>query len=319
MRYSLLSRFQGALLGSLVGEILVREGCKHQAWGGVSLTSPKPEDAQTLPQLSVWNQLATSGIESLIRCGRLNLEDWWLLLEKTPSSLGLKSVPSMSESAVATIPVALFFHEDELKLRQQLLTCQDLWQHQAEASQGVLAIAYAISLALTEQLDYATLIPRIQLYVGNLETSQSPLMRQLEQVQMLLKKGSGLETTLTQLRRDAQIRGESLGRAHTSIVLAFYCFLSTPEDFRLAVRRAARTDYQPQITTALTGALAGAYNSIIGIPVSWRLTANRISSGNQRLQLADRLLEAWAGVYDLSALGQGQLLAVAAPRVIQPR
>jgi hypothetical protein len=316
MRYSLLSRFQGALLGSFVGEILVRVGYQNQALGGVAHTSPKLGEAQTDQQLSLWSQLATCGTESLIRCGRLNLEDWWLLWEKTPSSLCLKSVATMSESAVATLPIALFFHEDEVKLRQQLLTCQDVWQHQSEASEGVLAIAYAISLALREQLDCATLIPRIQLYVG---TSESPVIRQLEQVQILLEKGAGLETTLTQLRRDAQSRGEPLGRAHTSIALAFYCFLSTPEDFRLSVSRAARTCYQPQITAALTGALAGAYNSITGIPVSWRLTANRISSGNQRLQIADRLLEVWAGVYDVSALGQGPPLAVAAPRVIQPR
>jgi hypothetical protein len=316
MRYSLLSRFQGALLGSVVGENLVRVGCQNHPSGGVSLTSPKLEEAQTHQQLSVWSQLATCGAESLIRCGRLKLEDWWLLWEKTPSSLCLNSVPSMSESAVATLPIALFFHEDEVKLRQQLLTSQDLWQHQSEALEGVLAIAYAISLALTEQLDCATLIPRIQLYLG---TSQSPLIRQLEQVQMLLEKRAGLETTLTQLRREAQIRGETLGRAHTSIALALYCFLSTPEDFRLAVSRAALTCYQPQTTATLTGALAGAYNSIIGIPVSWRLTANRISSGNQRLQLADRLLEVWAGFYDVSASAQGKPLAVAAPRVIQPR
>lgn len=316
MRYSLLSRFQGALLGSFMGEILVRVGCQNPSFGGVLLTPPKREETQTHQQLSIGNQVATWGTESLIRCGRLNLEDWRRLWEKTPSSLCLESVPSMNESALATLPIALFFHEDELKLRQQLLTYQDLWQHQSEASEGVLAIAYAISVALREQLDCATLIPRIQLYLG---TSQSPLMRQLEQVQMLLNKGAGLETTLTQLRREAQMRGEPLGRAHTSISLAFYCFLSTPEDFRLAVSRAAQTCYQPQITAALTGALAGAYNSIIGIPVNWRLTANRISSANQRLQLADRLLEVWAGVYDVSALGQGQPLAVAAPRVIQPR
>ena len=115
------------------------------------------------------------------------------------------------------------------------------------------------------------------------------------------------------------MRGEPLGRAHTCIALAFYCFLSTPENFRLAVSRATRTSYQPHLTTALTGALAGAYNSIIGIPVSWRLTANRISQGTQRLSLAKRLIEVWAGVYDVSVLTQDQPLAVAAPRVIQPR
>ena len=316
MRYSLISRFRGALLGSFVGEILVRAGCQERVLGGFTLAAPKPEDAQTNPTLSEWSQLATCGTESLIRCGALNLEDWWLFWGKTPSRGVLKSAGSSSESALATLPIALFFHEDQVKLRQQLLLCTQLWQHQPESSEGVLAISYAISLALTEKLDVATLIPRT---LGYVETSLTPLVQQLKQVQTLLEQGAGLETTLTQLRRNAQSRGETLGMPHTSIALAFYCFLSTPEDFRLCVSRAIRTPYQPQITAALTGALAGVYNSINGIPVSWRLAANRISSGIQRLQLAERLFEVWAGVYDMSALDRGQQLAVAAPRVIQPR
>jgi ADP-ribosylglycohydrolase len=315
MKYSLLNRFRGALLGSYVGEVLGRIGCQEQVLGRVSLSLPKPEDAQPNQTLSEWSQLATCGTESLIRCGRLNIEDWLLLFGKTPSSLLLKSVTSSSEAAVATLPIALFFHEDEVKLRQQLLTVAQLWQHQPEVCDGVLVVAYAIALALTEKLDIATLIPCTLTYLG---TSQSPLVRQLERVQMLLEEGAGLDTTLTQLRQDARSRGEPLVGSYTPIALAFYCFLSTPEDFRLCVSRAATT-YQPQITATLTGALAGVYNSSIGIPVSWRLAANRISSGRQRLQQADRLLKMWAGVYDMSALAQSQQLAVAAPRVIQPR
>jgi ADP-ribosylglycohydrolase len=316
MKYSLLSRFRGALLGSLVGETLVCVGCQERLLGGVSLTSPKPEDAQTNQTLSDWSQLATCGTESLIRCGKVNLEDWWLLFEKTPSSLSFKSAGTSSEAAVATLPIALFFHEDQVKLRQQLLACADVLQHKSEAPEAISVVAYAIALALTEKLDVATLIPQTLDYLG---TSQTPLKRQLEQVHILLEQGAGLDTTLTHLRREAQSRGEPLGHSHISIALAFYCFLATPEDFRLGVSRAARSQYQPQITAALTGALAGAYNSIIGIPVGWRLAANRISSGIQRLQLADRLLEVWAGVYDVPPFAQGQLLTVAAPRVIQPR
>ncbi|HEY9612893.1 ADP-ribosylglycohydrolase family protein [Allocoleopsis sp.] len=317
MKYSLLSRFRGALLGSFVGESLVCVGYQNRLWGGVSFTSPKPEEAQTNQTLSDWSQLATCGTESLIRCGKVNLEDWWLLFEKTPSSVSFKSAGTSSEAAVATLPIALFFHEDEVKLRQQLLACADVLQHKSEAPEAISVVAYAIALALTEKLDVATLIPQTLDYLG---TSQIPLKRQLEQVQMLLEQGAGLDTTLTHLRRDAQkSRGEPLGRSHIAIALAFYCFLATPEDFRLSVSRAARSQYQPQITAALTGALAGVYNSIIGIPVGWRLAANRISSGIQRLQLADRLFEVWAGVYDVPPFAQGQLLTVAAPRVIQPR
>lgn len=335
MRYSLLSRFRGALLGSLVGEILGDVGCRDRVLGGASLARLKQEDAQASQTLSEWSQLATCGTESLIGCGRLNLEDWVLPSGKTPSKVVLKSAASSSEAAVATLPIALFFHDDEIKLRQQLLACAEIWQHKPEASEGVLAVAYAIALALTEKLDFATLIPRTLAYLGS---SQTPLVQQLEQVQILLEQGAGLNTTLTQLRREAQSRGEPLGRPHTSIALAFYCFLSTPEDFRLCVSRAAST-YQPQTTAALTGTLAGVYNSLIGIPVGWRLAINRTSKGgfgivgshqeqivdqlnpplHYRLQLADRLLEVWSGVYKVSASAQSQWLAVAAPRVIQPR
>ncbi|HEY9667573.1 MAG TPA: ADP-ribosylglycohydrolase family protein [Coleofasciculaceae cyanobacterium] len=315
MRYSLLSRFRGALLGSLIGDILGKAGCQglplSQGW----LTALKAEDTQSSSRISEWSQLATDGAQSLIHCGRLDLDDWMLSSEGTLSEVVLKSAPSSSEAAVATLPIVLFFHEDEVKLRQQLLACSAIWQDNPDTTEGVLAVAYAIVLALTEKLNVDTLIPRTLAYLG---TSQTPLVKQLEQIQRLLEQGAGLDKTLCQLRRDAQSRGEPLAGHHTSIALAFYCFLSTPEDFHLCIRRATCT-YQPQTTATLTGALAGVYNSLIGIPVGWRLSANHLSSGLHRLQLADRLLEVWSGVYDLSASAKIKCLAVAAPRVIQPR
>lgn len=316
MRYSLLSRFRGALLGSLLGEFLGNVGYQERVLGGAWLASLKPEDGCTSQTLSDWSQLATCGTESLIRCGKLDLDDWWVLFGKTQSSILFNCAASSSEVAVMTLPIALFFHEDELKLRQQLLQVGEVWHNQPEVLEGVFAIAYAIALALTEKLDCTTLIPQVLSYLGS---SQTPLVQQLEQVQTLLERGAGLETTLSQLRRDTQRRDEPLGRSHTSIALAFYCFLSTPEDFRLCVSRAARTRCQPQITSALTGALAGVYNSLIGIPVNWRIPANQLTSSIHRLQLADRLLEVWAGVYDVSASAKIRRLTVAAPRVIQPR
>jgi ADP-ribosylglycohydrolase len=316
MRYSLLSRFQGALVGSLLGEFLGNIGYQERVVGEAWLASLKPEDSCTTQTLSDWSQLATCGTESLIRCGKLDLDDWWELFGKAQSSVLCKGAVSSNEVAVMTLPIALFFHDDELKLRQQLLQVGNVWHNQPEVLEGVLAVAYAIALALTEKLDCTTLIPQVLSY---LNPSQTLLVQQLEQVQTLLERGAGLETTLSHLRRDTQHRGKLLERSHTSIALAFYCFLTTPEDFRLCVSRAARTRCQPQITSALTGALAGVYNSLIGIPVSWRLSANHLSSSIHRLRLADCLLEVWAGVYDVSASAKMRRLTVAAPRVIQPR
>jgi ADP-ribosylglycohydrolase len=317
MRYSLLSRFRGALLGSLVGEIITSGGGFGRAMGGSLLIAPKAKNTQVSQTLSDWGEIASCGTESLIRCGRLDIEDWLHHSGKTqPSLLLLKAAATSSEAAVATLPMALFFHDDEVKLRQQLLKATAVWQRDSEPSEGVLAVAFAIALALTEKLDHATLIPRTLGYLG---TSQIPLVQQLEAVQILLEQGAGLDITLTQLRREQVRRNEPPNCPYTSIALAFYCFLYTPEDFRLCVTRAALTGYQSQTTAALTGALAGVYNSIIGIPVAWRLAANQISTGVQRLQRADGLFAVWSGVYNVSDSDQYQLAAVAAPRVIQPR
>jgi ADP-ribosylglycohydrolase len=317
MQYSLVSRFRGALLGSFVGEILGSVGCQARVLGKATLTPPKPGNTLPSEAFSDWSKIATCGTESLIRCGRLDVEDWVRQSAITQPSLSLlKTAASSSEAAVATLPMALFFHEDEVNLRQQLLGCATVWLHDSEAYESVLAVGYAIALALTEKLDFATLIPRIITYLG---TQETPLVQKLEQIQTLLEQGAGLDTTLTQLRRDDQLRADPSTRSYTSIALAFYCFLSTPEDFRICITRAARSGYQTQTTAALAGALSGVYNSITGMPVSWRLWTNRTSLGVQRLQLADRLLAVWSGVYDVSTVERYQLAAVAAPRVIQPR
>lgn len=317
MRYSLLSRFRGALLGSFIGEMLFSEIYQKHVFGSAKWGRLPARGSQDGSRLSDWSQIATSSTESLIRCGGLDLED--LLLEcgtSQPSLLSLKNTADSSQLAVATLPIALFFHEDLVKLRQQLLKKSAVWQRDSQESEGALAVAYAIALALTEKLDFAQLIPQTLAYLG---ASQTPLGLQLGQVQMLLEQGAGLERVLTEMRCYFQQRQEPRLSSEISIALAFYCFLSTPEDFRLCVIRATRTGYQPQITAALTGALSGAYNSIMGIPVVWRLATDQLGTGLEKLDLADRLLAVWSGVYDVSTQEHFQDFAVAAPRVMGHR
>lgn len=312
MRYSLLSQFRGALLGSLVGEILGSN--KGRMPSRLLLRASPAQDNQPLvapfaTQLN-WSQIATYGIESLIHCGRLDLEDWQLRSSKVESLSLLKNTASSSEAALATLPIALFFHDDQGKLRQQLQQAAAHWQ-QTDENEGVLAVGYAIALALTEKLNY-NLIPQILNYLGN---AQTQLGQQLQQVQNLIDKGATLNTAVHQLRLEAKLQGGT--DTVSAIALAFYCFLSTPEDFRLSLSRASRIAYQPQLTSALTGALAGAYNSNIGIPIGWRLEANQINISTQRLKLSEQLFAVWSGAYGVSVIEPLPWAAIAAPRVIR--
>ncbi|NER32060.1 MAG: ADP-ribosylglycohydrolase family protein, partial [Symploca sp. SIO1C4] len=255
MRYSLLSRFRGALLGSFLGEFLGSGGLPEHVLGNSSPKSPQLEESQYNWRLSGWSEIATCVSESLIRCGRLDLEDWEnSCFALKQSLLSPKGAPKSGKVAVAMLPIALFFHEDVVKLRQQVLEATATWHDDAQISEGVLAMAYAISLALSEKLDCARLIPQTIAYLG---TSQTPLVQQLKQIQILWEQGASLEATVTKLHRDFQ-RPNQLFPASIdiSIALAFYCFLDTPEDFRLCVSRASLSKYQPQTTAAVCAALS---------------------------------------------------------------
>lgn len=109
----------------------------------------------------------------------------------------------------------------------------------------------------------------------------------------------------------------------TAISISFYCFVTTPDDFRLSIKRAVNIDpYLASLTAALTGTLSGAYNGITGIPYRWRTTANRNPTYREESQLATELFKAWLGVYsigDRQELYDRKLCAVATPQIIQPR
>ncbi|HEY9691908.1 MAG TPA: ADP-ribosylglycohydrolase family protein [Oculatellaceae cyanobacterium] len=306
MKYSLLNRFRGALLGSVLGEM---KGSQYLDQNRLKLPQVKlSEEIATNIEVNIQlprNYLAVSCAQSLIRCGRFDLED----LVKHHSYMASKNMSaSCSEAAIATLPVALFFHEHEVILQQKLTLAASTLMRDCDSSLGVLAVGYAIAQALTEKLHPLSLIPQVLTY---LDDPQTPLAQQLAIVQSQLAQGAGLEQVVNQLCRNGN-------HSITPIALAFYCFLSTPQDFRLSLLRALRTNCHPPTTAALTGALSGAYNSLLGIPLGWRIACNR-NNKLEVIQLAERLLAVWSGVYDTSTNYDSDQVAIAAPRVIQPR
>jgi ADP-ribosylglycohydrolase len=206
----------------------------------------------------------------------------------------------------------------------------EIWEDDPIIRDGTLAVGYAIAQSLTEKLEPRILIPQIVSFLGE---TQTQIPQQLLKVNDLLNRGSGLETAQAELNRENK-------HSH-AIAMAFYCFLSTLEDFRLSVLRATHNGdiWHSQTTGAITGALSGVYNSTAGIPVKWQVLlspatpADRgLTNFSQMLELADTLATVWSGVYDFTpdlrelaeeeyimSDPQAALPVYAAPRVIRSR
>lgn len=313
MRYSINSRFRGTILGLAIG---ARLGCGTKQ----CLSTPKgtPNTLQITEQSLSQNHpgasdaqvidLALAGTRSLIQKGRFDLSDWHQCVAKDLSV-------SRANSIIATLPVALFFHENEIKLRSSLqLALAAVGQDEPENRDIALAVGYAIAQALQAPLHPPTFISQTITLLG----SSSRLSQKLSLVKSFLEHNTGIETVATALEQD---------HLSSCLALVFYCWLSSLEDFRLTILRVMRNSRQPQFTCAITGALSGAYNGTLGIPATLQQplfspTAELISGGSmttqkEMLRLSDALVAVWSGVYD-QANQQGNLTgaAIAAPRVI---
>ncbi|MDJ0735332.1 MAG: ADP-ribosylglycohydrolase family protein [Nostocaceae cyanobacterium] len=273
MRYSLVSGFRGALVGAFLGESLATR------------------DRKEYQKRYFCSEMAILGTQSLIAIAKLDLDDW---RKRNQEIFSVDTNFDISSQVIiGTLPVALFFHDNKIKLRQNLLNTVEIWQYTPQIRDGTLAVAYAIAQSLTQQLNPLTLIPEIVSFMGETTTSIPDI---LSKVNTLLEQGAGLERVQTELSRE-----EPHSRA---IAIAFYCFLSTLEDFRLSILRAAQSG-GPEATTAITGSLSGAYNSMVGIPIrcqQWLWQKNmskwQLSNLSQMLELIDALFSTWSGTYE---------------------
>jgi hypothetical protein len=313
MRHLLVNRCHGVFLGTLVGENTILRN------------SGIPENVLSHPEEFVhWSQIAISYTESLIAFSNLDAIDARHKEEqRTLPEDSLLIIPSV-------LPVVLFFHENLIKLRQNLMIIAELWQVDAIIRDGMLAISYAIAQSLTEKLTVATLIPQTISFLGETSTN---LPQQLLKVKTLIDNGAGLDSAQAELTR--------LEKPGNAVAMAFYCFLSTLEDFRLSVLRADKLNRYSKTIAILTGALSGSYNSTSGIPVIWQISlldSNlpqkwQITSSDNMLRLVNTLMAVWSGVYDIArnpnefeeekSLVESSFWsssqAIAAPRVIRLR
>lgn len=344
MRYSLLSRFQGTLLAAALGHELgaywrsqqsipqSRVDGSGQTWSAAgSLTGWYPglnSESALSKQLS-GGRTAVSCARVLIDCGGWNERELAAIgmplttsdvetdFAKERRSGGGLGTAVAAELTIATLPLTLFFHEDESRQQHYLLRTLKLWHCPPDAEAGLLAVGYAIAQVLQNRLWLQTVLPQTIAHLKQSTNSTAPLLDlidKLEQAQTLVQQRYGLYTAIEQLQARTCCTGNE------AIALAFYCFLSTPHDLRLALLRAARCGEAAPVVAALTGALSGAYHSINGLPLVWQLAASPLwgITDSTLHQLATHLFAAWSGVY-APALQMMPNVAIAAPGIIRPR
>jgi len=266
MLHSTLSRFQGALCGSVIAPTFL-------------------------------NQLVIFQAKSLIESGTLDLSN-------------LKSLEKLtiSQIAVASLPVILFFHENPQLLTEKLTAIVTQINKPAETLQELLIWGKALALALQEKLQPQNLIAQL------LESkTQTKLEQQLQQIQTYLEQDLSLHQVVSKLSRVQ-------GQEQTALALAIYCFAFTADDFNLATSRASLINYQPEITASLTGILSGVYNSYQGIPLKLRLSGQQDSQVQISSTIARQLYASWCGITEFGLTSwQQSTRAIAATGLIQPR
>jgi hypothetical protein len=289
MRYSLLNRLQGTLLGMVLAEVFAREQIpqlKSDRWHNC---------------LSYFTQSST---RQLINFAKIEI------IPERDELNSIKSLePNIYQALAIAVPTALLNHEQETQLVEQLRlavttnpTLQTSWE-------GMLVIGYLISQSLTEKLKPKQIISQI---CNFLPENAVKLIQELEQVQSWINTSATLEKVY---RHSCQLEVNSVS-------LAIYSFLSTPEDYVLTVQRALHLGNDPFLICALAGALSGAYNGFGSIPVSWYLGLDS-ESELEIEQLSQQILATWSGVYQPQTETTGKQLcasyAIAAPQVMSGR
>ncbi len=268
MRYSLTSRIRGTLIGGLLGQSLATT-----------------EDEEPF--------YCTGAVQSMLMLtarGGFDLHEW----NKFQSSAWNSQLPPdlmLLNSISAALPIALFFHENHLKLRENLLLITK--SHNPLLRDAVLTVSYLVAQSLNEKINPSTLVSEITSFIG--ETT-SDLPRILQQVNNLIANNFGYSELQNYLDKENNISNIT--------VSAFYCFVFTLEDFRLTCLQAIKNQHNSKVCGAIAGAISGSYNSMAGIPITWHLGLDEaklaqwgLTSFSQMVKLADGLVAVWSGAY----------------------
>lgn len=276
MRYSLVSRFQGAWLGSILGE---------------SALLPQQRQSLSRPPDTLWTwleiQQAIAKMTATPDKGAIAVSENRISMEAA-----IESTPMTSAVlAVLLLPIIFLHHEDQENLQSRLVDAiaQNWFQRgqvklTEDDTADILLWGNAMSLVLLDTLAPDLFLTQL---LGQSRSLSTPLLDAIAEFPQALSH----RLSWTALQRQWSLH---LNPSQQAIVEALYCFVTTPESWAVAM---ARSRFVPQPSpwlSALVGAISGCYNSNSGLPFrSLQLLPLNIKS--EVCQYSQQLLKIWSG------------------------
>ncbi|NJR45154.1 MAG: hypothetical protein HC775_04745 [Hyellaceae cyanobacterium CSU_1_1] len=298
MHHNTYDRFGGSWWGGIIGQTIANQAdALTQSWVLERRQIAEMLLSEKLNRTNLASFLASQSADS--RLNEVNNEKYHsnllsllpsIILQTDEPNLYLRLMPNLK--SVQANSNIVFSQNINILIWGYLLTT--VLNHQTHLWEQALSI---------EEIFNPNLIP-------------NPLTEKLSIVLQGIKSGSSLQQITEQLSSKDQLQA-------TAIALAWYCFVTTPHDFKLSVQRAARVDSKLSwLTITLTSTLSGAYNGMTVILDNWRTDIEQNQSWQLENHLLLKLLRFWLGVY---AVEQNygaynlELDAIALPQFIQPR
>ncbi|MEM6613401.1 MAG: ADP-ribosylglycohydrolase family protein [Cyanobacteria bacterium P01_C01_bin.72] len=309
--YNTYDRFLGSWWGSILGQALVQQPAD----------SSSSEHIFAQPWLLRRRQVAETLIESELRWSDAN----FVVDEQFVTQNGQQARVAKHYSNILSLLPLIIFCVSEQNLQPKItaeynLKLAKLIPHNL-VTPDILLWCYLLTTVLNSSslnsksastvnmLDVATLVQDKQLL-------ESPLGEKLILVSQGVKRGISLSSLREKLAAKNNLQA-------TAIALSWYCFITTPQDFNLSIRRAALSGHNlAWLTTALTGTLSGAYNGMARISLTWRTRKEQQQNADLENHLFQKLFQSWSGVYAIEgnyAAHNSKLEAIALPQLIQFR
>ncbi len=285
MRYSLISKFQGAYLGQVIEKQL-------------SNNNNKLVDNYLIDHFLNSNLIFQDIVNDLDN----DLEIWQKYF---PISKNL----TISDITLGLLPWILFYHDNWHQLQYLVTQVSKETNLKSEDREIIEVWIYEVVLALRDKLDINYPIKQI---ISGLNLQHTLNLEQLQLLAIALSQGQSSKKILEILL------AKTHDRSRIELLFSLYLFLSIPEDFPLIIRRGIGVSHKFRNTVSLTGTLAGAYNSVEGIPLHWLNLTQNYQGIMTNMTIVKKLFNFWSGVYhdDNHNLVSS---VIAIPNTLQPR
>jgi len=311
MQHSIVSRFEGALLGAVLGEVLgyyalTKAGQPRE----INRWFPGLSSTQAIPPSAIAPTLLANGNRLIQRGGQIT--------QIEPP----KQCDNAAILTLTNLPIILLHHASDWQLEQQLSQLIESWQIPTVTGKAWLEMSQAIAHVLREIRPTAEWLLTFTAALGLPNVEPGSTLHRVNttaaatQARSLPSPG-GLHDFPKQVQ---QLIPDDQAEGVTAVLLALIYFLRTPTNLPASLLAAAHSPFVPQLVCPLVGTFAGALGGRASIPLIWSIHLEKTPLwGLYRADihnLAQALFRSWAGV--LSDDVQHEV-AIAAPNIIRPR